>query len=248
MTEAARSTVDDAEVARFSAMAADWWDPAGKFRPLHRLNPVRIGYIRDTVCARLGRDPLAPQPLSGLRLVDIGCGGGLISEPMARLGAAVTGVDASERNIGVAAVHAAENGLAIDYRAATVEALAAEGRRFEVVLALEVIEHVADVPLFLKGCAGILEPGGVMVLSTLNRTPKAWLMAIAGAEYVLRWLPPGTHDWKKFLKPSEVAAGLRTAGLDLGGISGLVWNPLSDTFRLAAKDLEVNYILWAAAD
>ncbi|MEI8395138.1 MAG: bifunctional 2-polyprenyl-6-hydroxyphenol methylase/3-demethylubiquinol 3-O-methyltransferase UbiG [Rhodospirillaceae bacterium] len=242
---AARSTVDDAEVARFSAIAAEWWDPAGKFKPLHRFNPVRIAWLRDALCRRFDRDPLAPVPLTGLRLVDIGCGGGLIAEPMARLGATVVGIDAAERNIRTASVHAAESGIKIDYRSTTAEALAASGERFDAVLALEIVEHVADVPLFLKACVELAIPGGLVFMATMNRTNKAWLMAIIGAEYILRWLPPGTHDWKRFRKPSELAAGLRDNGAVVRDLAGVVYNPLTGTFRLDPRDLDVNYLLCA---
>ncbi|MFD1626530.1 bifunctional 2-polyprenyl-6-hydroxyphenol methylase/3-demethylubiquinol 3-O-methyltransferase UbiG [Azospirillum griseum] len=239
------STIDPADVARFSAIAAEWWDPTGKFRPLHRLNPLRLTYIRDTVCQRLGRDPLAPSPLAGLRLVDIGCGGGLLAEPFARMGAEVVGVDASDKNIKTAATHAAENAVTVDYRATTAEALAASGERFDVVLAMEVIEHVADVPLFLKSCADLLAPGGVLFLATLNRTPKSFAMAIVGAEYVLRWLPRGTHNWRQFLRPSELATAVRAHGLTMRDLTGVTYNPLTDTFKLNARDLGVNYMGWA---
>ena len=205
------STVDPAEIERFSRIAEEWWDPTGKFAPLHRLNPVRIGYIRDRAAAHWQRDALSGTPLQGLSLLDIGCGGGLLSEPMARLGAQVTGVDAAARNIAVAALHAEKQGLAIDYRQGTAEALAESGGQFDIVLALEIVEHVADVELFLKSCGRMVKPGGLLFLSTLNRTAKAWALAIAGAEYVLGWLPRGTHDWKKFLKPSEVVNGLAPA-------------------------------------
>ena len=238
-------TVDPADVARFSAIAAEWWDPAGKFRPLHRLNPLRLAYIRDTVCARLGRDPLAPQPLKGLRVVDIGCGGGLLSEPLARMGAEMVGIDASEKNIRTAATHAAETGTAVDYRATTAEALAAEGERFDVVLAMEVIEHVADVELFVRSLAGLLAPGGALFLSTLNRTPKSYALGIVAAERILRWLPRGTHDWRKFIRPSEMAALLRGTGLEIKGLTGVTYSPFADEFRLNARDLDVNYMGWA---
>ncbi|NYZ16256.1 bifunctional 2-polyprenyl-6-hydroxyphenol methylase/3-demethylubiquinol 3-O-methyltransferase UbiG [Azospirillum sp. RWY-5-1] len=238
-------TVDRDEVARFSAIAAEWWDPAGKFKPLHRLNPLRLGYIRDTACRRLGRDPLSRAPLSGLSLVDIGCGGGLLSEPLARMGADVTGVDAAERNVKTAAAHAAESGVPVDYSATTAEDLAAAGERFDIVLAMEVIEHVADVPLFVKSCAALLAPGGVLFLSTINRTPKAFALAIVGAEYVLRWLPRGTHDWRKFLRPSEVGAALRAEGLAFRDVTGVTYNPLTDEFRVNPRDLDVNYMGWA---
>ena len=235
-------TVDPADVERFSRIADEWWDPTGKFAPLHRLNPLRIGYVRDRVAAHWQRDPL-----QGLSLLDIGCGGGLLSEPMTRLGAAVTGVDASSRNISVASLHAEGQGLAIDYRQGTAEALAESGAQFDVVLALEIVEHVADVDLFLRSCGRIVKPGGLLFLSTLNRTAKAWVLAIAGAEYVLGWLPRGTHDWKKFLKPSEVARGLRAGGIEPQEIVGVVYSPLSRKWTLNERDLDVNYMLYGTA-
>jgi 2-polyprenyl-6-hydroxyphenyl methylase/3-demethylubiquinone-9 3-methyltransferase len=239
----ASSTVDPAEVERFSRIADEWWDPAGKFAPLHRLNPVRIGYVRDRAAAHWQREALSGHPLEGLSLLDIGCGGGLLSEPMTRLGAQVTGVDASARNIAVASLHAERQGLAIDYRQGTAEALAAEGARFDVVMALEIVEHVSDVDLFLRSCGQMVKPGGLLFLSTLNRTAKAWALAIAGAEYVLGWLPRGTHDWKKFLKPSEVARGLRAGGIETDDIVGVVYSPLSRQWSLNKSDLDVNYML-----
>jgi 2-polyprenyl-6-hydroxyphenyl methylase/3-demethylubiquinone-9 3-methyltransferase len=240
-------TVDPAEIERFSRIADAWWDPTGKFAPLHQLNPVRIGYIRDRVAAHWQRDALNGEPLKGLSLLDIGCGGGLLSEPMTRLGASVTGVDASERNIAVAALHAERGGLAIDYRQGTAEALAESGAQFDVVLALEIVEHVADVDLFLRSCGRMVKPGGLLFLSTLNRTAKAWALAIAGAEYVLGWLPRGTHDWKKFLKPSEVARGLRAGGIEPQEIVGVVYAPLSRKWSLNRNDLDVNYMLYGTA-
>lgn len=236
-------TIDPAEIERFSRIADEWWDPSGKFAPLHRLNPVRIGYIRDRVAAHWQRDALNGEPLRGLSLCDIGCGGGLISEPMARLGASVTGVDASARNVATASVHAKRGGLAINYRQGTAEALAESGAQFDVVLALEVVEHVADVDLFLRSCGRLVKPGGLLFLSTLNRTAKAWVLAIAGAEYVLGWLPRGTHDWKKFLKPSEVARGLRAGGIEPQEFVGVVYAPLSRKWSLNRNDLDVNYML-----
>jgi len=238
---AAGPSVDPDEVARFAAMAEAWWDPTGKFAPLHRFNPVRIGFIRDRVAARLGRDPLQPRPLAGARLPDLGCGGGLLAEPMARLGAEVTGIDAAARNIEIARLHAAQSGVGIDYRHATVESLAEAGERFDVVLNMEVVEHVADLAAFLGACAGVLAENGVMFVATLNRTAKAFALAVVGAEYVLRWLPRGTHDWRKFVKPSELAASLRPHGLGIAELSGVSYNPLADSWRVG-RDLDVNYI------
>ena len=240
------STVDPAEVERFARIAGEWWDPRGKFAPLHRLNPVRLGFIRDRAAAHWQRDPLSGTPLQGLSVLDIGCGGGLICEPMARLGATVTGIDAAERNVAVARLHAAGQELAIDYRESTAEALAAGGAQFDFVLALEIVEHVADVDLFLQSCGRLTKPGGLVFLSTLNRTVKAWALAIAGAEYVLRWLPRGTHDWRKFLKPSEVVRGLRRAGVEPQEIAGVVYSPLSRTWSLNKRDLDVNYMLYGS--
>ncbi|HYG91684.1 MAG TPA: bifunctional 2-polyprenyl-6-hydroxyphenol methylase/3-demethylubiquinol 3-O-methyltransferase UbiG [Azospirillum sp.] len=242
---AAAGTVDSDEVARFSAMATEWWDPAGKFRPLHKFNPVRLAYIRDTICRRLGRDPETARALEGVSVLDIGCGGGLLAEPVARMGAEVVGVDASERNVKTAAAHAAETGTDVTYRTASAEELAAEGRRFDVVLAMEILEHVADVDLFLKSCAALLKPDGVLFFATLNRTPKSYALAIVGAEYILRWLPPGTHDWRKFLRPSEIANGARAHGLMVKELMGMTYNPITDVFRLNPRDLDVNYMGWA---
>jgi 2-polyprenyl-6-hydroxyphenyl methylase / 3-demethylubiquinone-9 3-methyltransferase len=240
----ASTTVDPAEIERFSRIAEEWWDPAGKFAPLHQLNPVRIGYIRDRAAAHWRRDALSGAPLAGLDLLDIGCGGGLLSEPMARLGAAVTGIDAAERNIATASVHADGQGLAIDYRATTAESLAEAGKRYDIVLALEIVEHVADVELFLRTCGALVKPGGMLFVSTLNRTAKSWALAIAGAEYVLRWVPRGTHDRKKFLKPSEVVRGLRPGAIEAREIVGVVYSPLSRAWSLNKGDLDVNYMLY----
>jgi 2-polyprenyl-6-hydroxyphenyl methylase / 3-demethylubiquinone-9 3-methyltransferase len=247
MAETAHSTVDEGEIERFSRIADEWWDPNGKFAPLHHLNPTRLGYIRDRAAGHWQRDPLSGSPLQGLSLLDIGCGGGLLCEPMTRLGATVTGIDAAERNIATARLHAEGQGLAIDYRETTAEALAAEDRQFDIVLALEIIEHVADIDLFLRSCGQLTKPGGLVFLSTLNRTAKAWVLAIAGAEYLLRWLPRGTHDWKKFLKPSEVVRGLRSAGVETQEIVGVVYSPLSRAWSLNKRDLDVNYMLYGVA-
>lgn len=245
---AATSSIDPAEVERFSRIAAEWWDPHGKFAPLHRFNPVRLAFIRDQVLYRFQRDPAAAAPFEGLRLLDIGCGGGLLSEPMARLGFAVTGVDASERNIGTASTHAAEQGLAIDYRASTAEALLEAGEPpFDVILNMEVIEHVADPGEYLRDCARLLKPGGLMIVATLNRTLKALALAKIGAEYVLRWLPRGTHDWSKFLKPDEIRDFLSGAPVVVDGPFGVVFNPLNGRWTESA-DADVNYMMTVVRD
>lgn len=234
-------SVDPREIENFTRMANEWWDPTGKFRPLHKMNPIRVGYARDQICTHFGRDPVAPLPLKGLRILDIGCGGGLLSEPLARLGGTVVGVDAAVKNVGVAQIHAEESGLDIDYRHTTAEALAAAGERFDAIVSLEVIEHVADLDAFLDACCRLLNPEGVMILSTLNRTGRSFAMAIVGAEYILRWLPRGTHSWKKFVRPSELAASLRRAGARMTTVDGMTFNPLSDRWTVT-RDLGVNYL------
>jgi 2-polyprenyl-6-hydroxyphenyl methylase/3-demethylubiquinone-9 3-methyltransferase len=239
-----RASVDPEEIAKFAALAAEWWDPEGRFRPLHQLNPLRLGFIRDRVAAHVARDALAERPFEGLSVLDIGCGGGLLAEPLARLGAAVLGIDAGQENVEAAALHAAEGGLAIDYRCATAEELAEAGAGFDVVLNMEVVEHVADVDAFLRASAALVKPGGVMVLATLNRTPKAFALAIVGAEYLLGWLPRGTHDWRKFLRPSELAKLLRRRGLEIEELTGVAYNPLTAAWRLT-RDLDVNYMVFA---
>lgn len=236
------STVDAAEVAKFEAMAAEWWDPQGKFKPLHMLNPCRLDYITGQIAAEFGRDLSAPRPFEGLRILDIGCGGGLLSEPMARLGADVVGADAAERNIPVARVHAAQSGLEIDYRHTTAEALAEAGEVFDVVLNMEVVEHVADPLAYLRACHDLMRPGALMICSTINRNPRSFAMAIVGAEYVMRWLPKGTHEWRKFITPDELFALLREAGLDPVDRKGFVFNPLGWSWSISARDLGVNYV------
>jgi 2-polyprenyl-6-hydroxyphenyl methylase/3-demethylubiquinone-9 3-methyltransferase len=240
-----RSTIDEAEVARFSALAAEWWNPSGKFAVLHKFNPVRLTFVRDHAAQHFGCDAKAKRPFAGLRLLDIGCGGGLLSEPMARLGFAVVGADASERNVKTAAAHASEHGLEIDYRVATAEALAEAGERFDVILNMEVVEHVADLGLFLASCAAMLKPSGLMFVATINRTAKAFALAIVGAEYILGWLPRGTHDWAKFVTPDELHAALAKAGLAVGKQAGVVFNPLSGRWTLST-DTDVNYVVAAA--
>ena len=236
------ATIDPAEVAKFEAMAADWWNPDGKFKPLHMMNPVRLDYITRQIAAEFGRELGGERPFEGLRLLDIGCGGGLLSEPMARLGATVVGADAAERNIPVAQVHAVRSDLVIDYRHTTAEALAAAGEVFDVVLNMEVVEHVADPLAYLTACHDLLKPGGLHICSTINRNPKSFAMAIVGAEVIMRWLPRGTHDWKKFITPDELFDLMRRAGLDPVDRKGFVFNPVSWQWRISDRDLSVNYV------
>ncbi len=237
------STIDPGEIEKFQAMAAEWWDPEGKFKPLHMLNPCRLDYITTQIAGEFDRDLRAERPFDGLRILDIGCGGGLLAEPMARLGADVVGVDAAERNIPVAQAHAAQSGLDIDYRHATAEALVETGEAsFDVVLNMEVVEHVADPLAYLTACQRLLRPGGLMICSTLNRNPKSWVMAIFGAEQVMRWLPKGTHDWSKFITPDELYDLIRRAGLAPVDRMGFVFNPLTWSWRLSERDLSVNYV------
>lgn len=244
MSEARRTTIDAGEVERFSALAAQWWDPKGKFRPLHKFNPVRLAYIRDQVATRFGRDPHEAKPFKGLRFLDIGCGGGLLCEPMARLGAEVVGADASQTNIEVAKLHAEETGVKIDYRATTAEALAEAGETFDVVLNMEVIEHVADADLFINKCAQMVRPDGVMFVATINRTLKALGLAIVGAEYVLRWLPRGTHQYGKLVRPQELEQMLARAGMSVIDRTGVTYSPLADRWQ-RSDDLDVNYMVMA---
>ena len=238
------STVDKAEVKRFSRLADDWWDPHGPMAALHKLNPLRLGYIRDKAAARFGGDTRKLDCLKGLRILDIGCGGGILSEPLARLGAEMLGADPSEENIAAASAHAQECGVAVDYRATTAEALAAQGERFDVVLAMEVVEHVVDVGDFVAICASMVKPGGLMIAATLNRTLKSFALAIVGAEYILRWLPRGTHQWDKFVTPPELESAIERCGLNVTAERGVVYNPFADRWQLSA-DMDVNYMLVA---
>lgn len=240
--QGSETTVDQAEVAKFEAMAAEWWDPAGKFKPLHMMNPCRLDYITRQIAAEFERDLTAPAPFAGLRLLDIGCGGGLLSEPMARLGADVLGADAAERNIPVARVHAEQSGLDIDYRHVTAEALAADGEQFDVVLNMEVVEHVADPLAYLTACRELLKPGGLHICSTLNRNAKSYMMAIVGAEQIMRWLPKGTHDWSKFITPDELYDLIGQAGLTPVDRKGFVFNPILWSWSISDRDLSVNYV------
>ena len=240
--QASETTVDPSEVAKFEAMAAEWWDPNGKFKPLHMLNPCRLDYITTQIAAEYSRDLGGERPFDGLRILDIGCGGGLLCEPMARLGATVIGVDAAERNIPVAQAHAAQSGLDIDYRFGTAEALAQAGEQFDVVLNMEVVEHVADPQAYTTACQQLLKPGGLMVCSTINRNAKSFAMAIVGAEYVMRWLPKGTHEWSKFITPDELYTLIENAGLTPVDRKGFVFNPITWQWKLSDRDLSVNYV------
>ncbi|MCA0907765.1 bifunctional 2-polyprenyl-6-hydroxyphenol methylase/3-demethylubiquinol 3-O-methyltransferase UbiG [Ruegeria marisrubri] len=236
------NTVDPSEIAKFEAMAAEWWDPHGKFKPLHMLNPCRLDYITQQIAGEFDRDLKSPVPFEGLRLLDIGCGGGLLSEPMARLGADVVGADAAEGNLPVARIHAEQSGLTIDYRHTTAEDMAAAGEQFDVVLNMEVVEHVADPLSYLTATRQLLKPGGLEICSTINRNPKSYAMAIFGAEVVMRWLPRGTHEWNKFITPDELFDLLRQAGLDPVDRKGFVFNPILWSWSISDRDLSVNYV------
>jgi 2-polyprenyl-6-hydroxyphenyl methylase/3-demethylubiquinone-9 3-methyltransferase len=238
------SSVDEVEVARFSALASEWWDPRGKMAVLHKFNPVRLGFIKEAACRHFERDGKRLDALSGLRMLDIGCGGGILSEPLARLGAAIIGADPSQTNIAAAKLHAGETGLAVDYRATTAEALADAGERFDIVLAMEVVEHVADLSLFVRRCAEMVAPGGLMITATLNRTLKSFALAIVGAEYVLGWLPRGTHQWDKFVTPNELQAALERQGLAVLDETGVIYNLIADRWQLST-DMDVNYMVVA---
>lgn len=242
MSSTDSSTVDQAEIAKFEAMAAEWWDLDGKFKPLHMLNPCRLDYITQQIAAEFGRDLATDRPFEGLRLLDIGCGGGLLCEPMVRLGATVVGADAAARNIPVARIHAEQSGLVIDYRHTTAEALAADGEVFDVVLNMEVIEHVADPAAYLAAVHALMKPGGLHICSTINRNAKSFAMAILGAEYVMRWLPKGTHEWNKFITPDELFALIEGAGLTPVDRKGFQFNPITWSWRISDRDLSVNYV------
>lgn len=236
------TTIAPDEISKFSALADSWWDPNGAFRPLHKFNPARVGFIRDRLISHFERDPDADRPFEGLRLLDVGCGGGLIAEPMARLGFTVTGIDASEKNTGTAQVHAERSGLDIDYRVATPEDL--KGETFDVVLALEIVEHVADIEAFWAATASCVASGGVLIAATLNRTLKSLMLGKIGAEYILRWVPAGTHDWRKFVRPSEMVRDLRRNGLSVGTLAGVSYNVILDRWEVG-DDLDVNYMALA---
>lgn len=244
MVNTSASSINTAEVERFSRLASTWWDPRGPMAPLHKLNPIRLGYIRDKATAHFSRDPKKLDCLKGLRMLDIGCGAGILSEPLARLGAQMVGADPSEENIAVAAAHAEDNGVAVDYRVTTAEALAGAGEAFDVVLAMEVVEHVNDVGEFVATCASMVKPGGLMIAATLNRTLKSFALAIVGAEYVLRWLPRGTHRWDKFVTPKEFERAIESSGLAVTGERGVIYNPFADRWQLSS-DMDVNYMLVA---
>ena len=242
MSMSQTNTIDPQEVEKFEAMASEWCDSDGKFKPLHMLNPTRLDYIVDQIAAEFTRDITANLPFNGLKILDIGCGGGLLSEPMARLGANVVGADAAERNIPVAKIHAQNSGLEIDYRHTSAEEIAKTSEKFDVVLNMEVIEHVADPLGFLTACKQLLKPNGLMLCSTINRNPKSYLMAIIGAEHVMRWLPKGTHDWNKFITPDELFDLLKNAGFTPVDRKGFVFNPLKWSWAISNQDLSVNYV------
>lgn len=237
-----QTTVDPSEIAKFEAMAAEWWDLNGKFKPLHMLNPCRLDYITTQIAGEFDRDLTGEAPFKGLRILDIGCGGGLLAEPMARLGADVVGADAAERNIPVARIHAEQSGLDIDYRHATAEAMAEAGEQFDAVLNMEVVEHVASPIDYLTACHDLLKLGGLHICSTINRNPKSYMMAIIGAEHIMRWLPKGTHEWSKFITPDELFELMSRAGLEPVDRKGFVFNPLTWSWSLSDRDLSVNYV------
>lgn len=236
--------VDEAEVEKFNRLAAEWWNPDGRMKPLHRFNPVRLSYLRDTLIAQFDRDAKAIQPFGGLSLLDIGCGGGLLSEPLARMGFTVTGIDPARNNVDVAKAHAEQAGVAVTYRKVTAETLVEEKALFDVVLAMEVVEHVPSVPEFVAAATSLVKPGGIFVAATINRTKRAFALAIVGAEYVLRWLPVGTHSWDKFVTPDELEDAIAAGGMEVFDRQGVVFNPFADCWGLA-RDMAVNYMLAA---
>jgi 2-polyprenyl-6-hydroxyphenyl methylase/3-demethylubiquinone-9 3-methyltransferase len=242
--ETQAATIDQAEVARFSRISEQWWDPRGPMAALHKFNPVRLGYIRDRAAAHFDRDPKRLDGLAGLRFLDVGCGGGILAEPLARLGAGVVAIDPSDRNIAVARHHAAQSGLTVDYRNTSAEALAEAGEQFDAVLAMEVVEHVTDVGLFIDVAAAMVKPGGLFFVATLNRTVKSFALAIVGAEYILRWLPRGTHQWDKFVTPNELEIAIAQSGMHITGETGVIYNLLADRWQLSA-DMDVNYMVVA---
>jgi 2-polyprenyl-6-hydroxyphenyl methylase/3-demethylubiquinone-9 3-methyltransferase len=245
MTHGASTTIDPAEVARFEQIAETWWDPKGPMKVLHKFNPVRLAYIRDEACRRFGRDPRSARSLEGLTILDVGCGGGVLSEPLARLGARVSGLDPAPTNVSVARLHAERAGVSVDYRNETVEAVVARGEAFDMVLAMEVVEHVADRQAFVHACVQAVRPGGCLVMATINRTLRSFASAIVGAEYILGWLPKGTHEWDKFVTPDELADSIRTAGFAVNDLTGVAYNPLRDSWSLS-RDMAVNYMLLAS--
>lgn len=244
MSERTTSTIDPEEIARFAKLAETWWDPNGPMRPLHKFNPLRLRYIRDAGCRHFGRDDRSATPFSGLKVLDVGCGAGMLSEPLARLGAAVTGLDPAEKNVSVARAHAEAGGVEVSYPGGAVEDVVARGDRYDIVLAMEVVEHVVDVDAFVKSCCAAVEPGGLLFMATLNRTLRAYALAIVGAEYVLGWLPRGTHQWEKFVKPDELTGAIEAGGLTTGDLSGVSYNLLRDEWALS-RDTSVNYLLVA---
>ncbi|MEM7524185.1 MAG: bifunctional 2-polyprenyl-6-hydroxyphenol methylase/3-demethylubiquinol 3-O-methyltransferase UbiG [Pseudomonadota bacterium] len=239
------NTVAPDEVAKFNALADDWWDPAGPMRPLHQMNPCRLDYIAAQISAEFNKPRRGRRPFDGVTVADIGCGGGLATEPMARLGCEVTGLDAAEESLAIARAHAARSGLKIDYRAETAEAVAARSEAFDVVLALEIVEHVADAQAFVAALSTLVRPGGLLIMSTLNRTPESWATAIVGAERILRWLPVGTHDWRKFLTPEELETAIEATGLSVVDVMGMVPDPIRGGWRTSDRALRVNYLLTA---
>lgn len=240
----ARSTIDHGEVARFAALADDWWNPRGKMAPLHKFNPVRLGFIRDQACAQFGRDPKMLDCLKGLRILDVGCGGGIVAEPLTKIGANVTGIDPAKENVEAAKLHAAKSAFSIDYRATTVEALADTGEVFDIVIASEVVEHVADLDLFVQRAAEMVQPGGLMIVTTINRTLKSFALAIVGAEYILRWLPVGTHRWEKLVTPDELETAIKAGGLEVVEETGIMYDLLHDQWK-RSSDMDVNYMFAA---